>query len=103
MQLGLIPFSLAQAGIGYEKDGWQANLYATYNSGSRRALFTNPGDKNTDFVPSYLNLDLSGRVPLSKNLGLTVYLENLLGEQYERVNRIYSPGFTFRVGLSSNI
>ena len=103
LQLGLIPFSLAQAGIGYEKDGWQANLYATYNSGSRRALFTNPGDKNTDFVPSYLNLDLSGRVPLSKNLGLTVYLENLLGEQYERVNRIYSPGFTFRVGLSSNI
>jgi vitamin B12 transporter len=103
LQLGLIPFSLAQAGIGYEKDGWQANLYATYNSGSRRALFTNSGDKNTDFVPSYLNLDLSGRVPLSKNLGLTVYLENLLGDQYERVNRIYSPGFTFRVGLSSNI
>ncbi len=103
LQSGLIPFSLLQAGIGYEKDGWQANLYTTYNSGSRRAFFTNPGDKNTDFAPSYLNLDLSGRVPLSKNLGLTVYLENLLGEQYERVNRIYSPGFTFRVGLSSSI
>jgi vitamin B12 transporter len=103
LQLGLIPYSLVQAGIGYEKDGWQASLYTTYNSGSRRSLFTNPGDKTTDFVPSYFNLDLSGKVPLSKNLGLTVYLENLLGEQYERVNRIYSPGFTFRVGLSSNI
>ncbi len=103
LQLGLIPYSSVQAGIGYEQDGWQANLYTTYNSGSRRALFTNPGDKNTDFTESYLNLDFSGRLPLSKNLGLTFYLENLLGEQYERVNRIYSPGFTFRVGLSSSI
>jgi outer membrane cobalamin receptor len=103
LQLGLIPYSNLQAGIGYQQNGWQANLYATYNSGARRALFNNPGDKNTDFVPSYVNFDLSGRIPLSKGLGLTFYLENLLGEQYERVNRIYSPGFTFRVGLSSEI
>jgi vitamin B12 transporter len=103
LQLGLIPYSLLQAGVGYEKNGWQANLYATYNSGARRALFTGTGDKNTDFVPSYFNLDLSTRIPINKNLGLTFYLENLLGEQYERVNRIYSPGFTFRVGLSSSI
>ncbi|MBW4601236.1 MAG: TonB-dependent receptor [Calothrix sp. FI2-JRJ7] len=103
LQLGLIPYSLLQAGVGYEKNGWQANLYATYNSGARRALFTAPGDKNTDFVPSYFNLDLSTRIPVTPNLGLTFYLENLLGEQYERVNRIYSPGFTFRVGLTSNI
>jgi outer membrane cobalamin receptor len=103
LQLGLIPYSNLQAGIGYEKDGWQANLYATYNSGARRALFLNPGDRNTDFSPSYVNFDLSGRIPLNRGLGLTFYLENLLGEQYERVNRIYSPGLTFRVGLSSGI
>ncbi|WP_414577448.1 TonB-dependent receptor plug domain-containing protein [Anabaena sp. CCY 9402-a] len=103
LQLGLIPYSNLQAGIGYQQNGWQANLYATYNSGARRALFNNPNDKNTDFAPSYVNFDLSGRIPLSKGLGLTFYLENLLGEQYERVNRIYSPGFTFRVGLNSSI
>ncbi|MBD2294698.1 TonB-dependent receptor [Anabaena sphaerica FACHB-251] len=105
LQLGLIPFSLLQSGIGYQKDGWQANLYLTYNSGTRRSVFANTagGDKSTDFSPSFVNLDLSGRIPVSKNLGLTVYLENLLGEQYERVNRIYSPGFTFRLGLTTNI
>ncbi|MEA5574466.1 TonB-dependent receptor [Calothrix sp. UHCC 0171] len=103
LQLGLIPYSNLQTGIGYEKNGWQANFYATYYSGARRSLFNNPSDKTTDFSPSYLNLDLSARVPINKTLGLTFYLENLLGEQYERVNRIYSPGFTFRVGLTSNI
>ncbi len=102
LQLGLIPYSVLQSGVGYENAGWQANLYVTYNSGARRAFFTNPDDKTTDFAPSFVNLDLSGRIPLTRNLGLTVYLENLLGEQYERVNRIYSPGFTFRLGLSAN-
>ncbi|BAY16570.1 hypothetical protein NIES21_24000 [Anabaenopsis circularis NIES-21] len=103
LQLGLIPYSLLQGGIGYQNSGWQANLYMTYNSGARRALFNRAGDQNTDFVPSYFNLDFSGRIPVAGNLGLTVYLENLLGEQYERVNRIYSPGFTFRLGLSSSL
>ncbi|WP_026734936.1 TonB-dependent receptor plug domain-containing protein [Fischerella sp. PCC 9605] len=103
LQLGMIPYSVAQAGIGYESAGWQANLYATYNSGARRAFFNNPGDKTTDFVPSFFNLDFSTRVPLTRNLGVTLYLENLLGEQYERVNRTYSPGFTFRIGLTSNL
>ncbi len=105
LQLGLIPYSLLQTGIGYQKNGWQANLYATYNSGSRRSVFNNAGagQISTDFAPSFFNLDFSGRIPVSKNLGLTFYLENLLGEQYERVNRIYSPGFTFRVGLTSSL
>ncbi|NDJ23130.1 TonB-dependent receptor [Nostoc sp. B(2019)] len=103
LQLGLIPYSVLQTGVGYQNAGWQANLYVTYNSGARRAFFTNPGDRSTDFAPSFLNLDFSGRIPITSALGLTVYLENLLGEQYERVNRIYSPGFTFRVGLSSNL
>ncbi|MEH2036537.1 TonB-dependent receptor plug domain-containing protein [Nostoc sp.] len=102
LQLGLIPYSVLQTGVGYQNSGWQANLYVTYNSGARRSIFTNPTDKPTDFAPSFVNLDLSGRIPLTSNLGLTVYLENLLGEQYERVNRIYSPGFTFRVGLNAN-
>lgn len=103
LQLGLIPYSVVQTGIGYQNSGWQANLYLTYNSGARRAFFNRVGEQTTDFAPSFVNLDLSGRVPLTRNLGLTVYLENLLGEQYERVNRIYSPGFTFRVGLSSQL
>jgi len=105
LQLGLIPYSLLQTGIGYQKDGWQGNLYATYNSGSRRSVFNNAGagEKSTDFAASFFNLDLSGRIPVNKNLGLTFYLENILGEQYERVNRIYSPGFTFRVGLTSSL
>ncbi len=105
LQLGLIPYSLLQTGIGYQKNGWQANLYATYNSGTRRSVFSRniPGERSTDFAPSFFNLDFSGRIPLNKNLGLTFYLENLLGEQYERVNRIYSPGFTFRLGLSSSL
>ncbi len=103
LQLGLIPYSVLQTGIGYQNSGWQANLYVTYNSGARRSIFNNPGDRITDFAPSFVNLDFTGRIPLTSNLGLTVYLENLLGEQYERVNRIYSPGFTFRVGLSSSL
>ncbi len=105
LQLGLIPYSLLQTGIGYQKNGWQGNLYATYNSGSRRSVFSRnlPGERSTDFAPSFFNLDFSGRIPVSKNLGLTFYLENILGEQYERVNRIYSPGFTFRVGLNSSL
>ncbi|MBD2662869.1 TonB-dependent receptor plug domain-containing protein [Richelia sinica] len=103
LQLGLIPYSLLQTGIAYENAGWQANLYLTYNSGSRRSLYNKPGDKNTDFSPSFVNLDFSGRIPVSKNVGLMLHLENLLGEQYERVNRIYSPGFTFRLGLTANI
>jgi outer membrane receptor protein involved in Fe transport len=103
LQLGLIPYSVLQTGVGYQNAGWQANLYVTYNSGARRSIFTNPGDRITDFAPSFVNLDFTGRIPLTSNLGLTVYLENLLGEQYERVNRIYSPGFTFRIGLSSSL
>ena len=105
LQLGLIPYSLLQTGIGYQNNGWQGNLYATYNSGSRRSIFSRnlPGERSTDFAPSFFNLDFSGRIPVSKNLGLTFYLENILGEQYERVNRIYSPGFTFRVGLNSSL
>ncbi|MEI6443069.1 MAG: TonB-dependent receptor [Nostocales cyanobacterium ELA583] len=105
LQLGLIPYSLLQTGISYQKNGWQGNFYTTYNSGSRRSIFSRniSGERSTDFAPSFFNLDFSGRIPVSKSLGLTFYLENILGEQYERVNRIYSPGFTFRVGLSSSL
>ncbi|MEA5583088.1 TonB-dependent receptor [Nodularia harveyana UHCC-0300] len=103
LQLGFIPYSVAQAGVGYQNSGWNANLYVTYNSGTRRAFFNVPGETSRDFAPAFLNLDLSGRIPLNSNLGLTIYLENLLGEQYERVNRIYSPGLTLRVGVTSNL
>ncbi|MGB3203416.1 MAG: TonB-dependent receptor [Crinalium sp.] len=103
LQLGLIPFSVAQLGIGYERQGWQLNLLGSYYSGSRRAFFNNPGEQTTDFSPAYLNLDLTSRIPLTKNLGLNLYLENLADVTYEKANRIYQPGLTFRVGLQSNI
>lgn len=103
LQLGFIPYSVAQAGVGYQNSGWQANLYVTYNSGTRRALFTNQNQSSRDFIPSFWNLDLSSRIPITPNLGLTVYVENLLDQQHEKVNRIYSPGLTLRVGLTSNL
>ncbi len=105
LQLGLIPYSVAQSGLSYRNSGWEGNLYLTYNSGMRRALFTNTaaGQTTTDFSPSFLNLDLSGKIPLTNNTAMTIYLENLLGEQYEKVNRIYSPGFTVRVGVTANL
>jgi len=100
-QLSFVPYSVASLGIGYESKGWQVNLFANYSSGTRRAFFLTGDDVNTDFTSSFLNLDLTGRIPLSRTLALTWYLENLTDEQYERVNRTYSPGLTFRVGLQS--
>jgi vitamin B12 transporter len=65
-------------------------------------LFVLPTDNPRDFSPSWLNLDLSLRLPITSGLGLNVYLENLGGQTYEKVNRIYQPGTTFRIGLSSD-
>jgi vitamin B12 transporter len=102
LQLALVPFSVAQLGIGYANRGWEVNLLSSYNSGTRRALFASTGQTTTDFVPSFLNLDLSTRVPLIENVGLNFYIDNLADVQYEKVNRIYSPGRTYRVGISAN-
>ncbi len=101
-QLALVPFSVAQLGVGYESNGWQVNLYTNYFSGARRSLFTLPTDSVTEFSPSWLNVDMNLRIPITQGLGLLVYLENLGGKTYERVNRLYQPGFTFKVGLTSN-
>ena len=101
LQLGLVPYSVAQLGIGYESGGWQVNLFTSYYSGARRALFNNPGESSTDFSPSFLNLDLGARIPITENLGLTLYLENLADQRYEKANRIYQPGLTYRLGLQS--
>lgn len=101
LQLSTVPFSVAQIGLGYDWKGWQVNLYGSYNSGSRRALFTQIGDSPRDFSPSWFNLDLSAKIPVLENLALVVYLENLTNVSYEKVNRIYQPGFTFRLGLSA--
>ncbi|MCS6815686.1 MAG: TonB-dependent receptor, partial [Cyanobacteria bacterium] len=103
LQLSTVPFSVAQLGIGYNSGGWQVNLYANYNSGARRALFTSPGVSNRDFSPSFLNLDLNVRVPLTSGLGLVLFIENLTDVSYEKVNRIYQPGMTVRVGLQTNL
>nr|WP_202895795.1 TonB-dependent receptor [Iningainema tapete] len=102
LQLSTVPFSVGQLGIGYQSNGWQVNLIASYNSGARRAFFVLPGQSTRDFSPSWLNLDLSARIPITRNFGVNLFVENLADVQYEKVNRIYSPGRTFRIGLSAN-
>jgi outer membrane receptor protein involved in Fe transport len=89
-------------GVGYANNGWETNLSTNYNGGTRRTFFVNPGQTNTSFVPSFLDFDLSARVPISENVGLNLYIDNLADVQYEKVNRIYSPGRTFRAGVSAN-
>jgi vitamin B12 transporter len=102
LQLALVPYSVAQLGIGYTNQGWEVNLLTNYNAGTRRALFASPGQATTAFVPPFLNLDLTARVPVNDNIGLNFAIENLADVQYEKVNRIYSPGRTFRAGVSAN-
>ena len=102
LQLSFVPYSVAQLGVGYANQGWEVNLSTNYNSGTRRTFFNNPGQTSTDFIPSFLNLDLGARIPVSENVGVNLYIENLADVQYEKVNRIYSPGRTFRAGVSAN-
>ena len=102
LQLAFVPYSVAQLGVGYANQGWEVNLSTNYNSGTRRAFFNNPGQTSTDFISSFLNLDLGARIPVSENVGVNLYIENLADVQYEKVNRIYSPGRTFRAGVSAN-
>jgi vitamin B12 transporter len=73
LQLALVPYSIAQLGIGYGNKGWEVNLLSSYNGGSRRALYVSPGQTNTDFIPAFLNLDLSARIPVGENVGLNLY------------------------------
>ena len=102
LQLAMVPYSVAQFGIGYQSAGWQLNVLASYNSGARRAFFNKPDESTTEFIPSWLNLDVNARVPITKNIGLVLYLENLADVTYEKANRIYHPGLTFRIGLQSS-
>jgi vitamin B12 transporter len=102
LQLSFVPYSVAQLGIGYANRGWEVNLLTNYNAGTRRAFFNTPGQVSTEFIPSFLNLDLSARIPVGENVGINLYVENLADVQYEKVNRIYSPGRTYRVGVSAN-
>jgi vitamin B12 transporter len=102
LQLALVPYSVAQVGIGYADRGWEVNLLTNYNAGTRRSLFAGTGQTSTDFVPPFLNLDLGARIPVSENVGLNLYVENLADVQYEKVNRIYSPGRTYRIGVAAS-
>ncbi len=101
LQLSQIPFSVGQLGLGYENAGWQFNIYTNYFSGARRSLFVLPTESPREFSPSWLNIDVNMRLPITQGLGLMVYLENLGGQTYEKVNRLYQPGTTFRIGLTS--
>lgn len=103
LQLGLVPYSVGQAGVGYDHGGYQANLIATYGSGSRRAFYTLPGVNNTDFSSPWLSLDLRTRIPLTPNLAFTAYIENLADVPYERANRIFTPGILYRIGVETSL
>lgn len=101
LQLSTLPFSIGQIGVSYSSAGWGLNLYASYNSGARRALFAQSGISSTEFTAPYLSLDVSARIPLWQGLTMLIYLENLADVPYERVNRTFSPGLTYRLALQS--
>ena len=104
LQLATVPYSVGKLGVSYDSNGWQANLFFNYYSGSRRSTFAlgTTGQTATDFSPSYLSLDFNAKAPLSKNLDLTLSLENLTDNSYEKTNRIYQPGLTYRVGIQAS-
>jgi vitamin B12 transporter len=102
LQFALIPYSVAQLGLGYEHEGWRVNLFANYSSGSRRALFAQTPALTTDFSPSYLTVDLRTNLPITETLSLTASLDNLADTAYEKVNRIFLPGLAYRIGLQSS-
>ncbi|OYQ63020.1 ligand-gated channel [Pseudanabaena sp. SR411] len=102
LQLATVPYSVGKLGVSYDANGWQANLFFNYFSGSRRAVFAATGVSATEFSPAYLSLDFNAKVPLYKNVALTVNLENLTDNSYEKTNRIYQPGLTYRIGLQAS-
>jgi vitamin B12 transporter len=102
LQLATVPYSVAKLGVNYNSNGYQANLFFNYYSGSRRALFAAPGVNPAEFSPAYLSLDFNAKVPLYKDLSLTLSLENLTDQSYEKTNRIFQPGLTYRIGLQAS-
>jgi vitamin B12 transporter len=102
LQLSTLPYSVGKLGVGYRSNGWQASVYGNYYSGARRALFVNAGETARDFSEPWFSVDLSLRAPIAKQLGLTIFLENLFDKSYEKVNRIYQPGLTYRIGLQGS-
>ncbi len=101
LQLAAIPFSVAQLGVGYDHKGWQVNLFSNYYSGSRRSVFASSASLTREFSPSWLNVDLNARVPITPQIGITAYIQNLFGGTYEKTNRLYEPSTTFRIGLDA--
>ncbi|GBO54765.1 outer membrane vitamin B12 receptor BtuB [Pseudanabaena sp. lw0831] len=102
LQLATVPYSVAKLGINYNSNGYQANLFFNYYSGSRRSVFAATGVNPTEFSPAYLSLDFNAKVPLYKDLSLTLSLENLTDQSYEKTNRIFQPGLTYRIGLQAS-
>ncbi|TYQ27847.1 TonB-dependent receptor [Pseudanabaena sp. UWO311] len=102
LQLATVPYSVAKLGVNYNSNGYQANLFFNYYSGSRRSVFAATGVNPTEFSPAYLSLDFNAKVPLYKDLSLTLSLENLTDQSYEKTNRIFQPGLTYRIGLQAS-
>lgn len=102
LQLATVPYSVAKLGVNYNSNGYQANLFFNYYSGSRRSVFAAAGASATEFSPAYLSLDFNAKVPLYKDLSLTLSLENLTDQSYEKTNRIFQPGLTYRIGLQAS-
>jgi vitamin B12 transporter len=102
LQLATVPYSVAKLGVNYNSNGYQANLFFNYYSGSRRSVFAATGVSPTEFSPAYLSLDFNAKVPLYKDLSLTLSLENLTDQSYEKTNRVFQPGLTYRIGLQAS-
>ncbi|MEI6428441.1 MAG: TonB-dependent receptor [Pseudanabaena sp. ELA607] len=102
LQLSTIPYAVARAGVTYEANGWQATLGLSYSSGARRAVNAAPGVSSLTYSPAWASLDFNFRVPVTRNLAITVALENLTDVSYEKVNRLYQPGLTYRLGVQAS-
>jgi len=95
-------YTYTDAKVTSSRTASEVGLQLNYYSGSRRALFAAPGVNPAEFSPAYLSLDFNAKVPLYKDLSLTLSLENLTDQSYEKTNRIYQPGLTYRIGLQAS-
>ncbi|AGY56660.1 TonB-dependent receptor plug domain-containing protein [Gloeobacter kilaueensis] len=130
-QYPLVPFHSGQAGVSYDNpSGWRAALFVNFQGyRSVDPLHIGPGFavdpdvEGEEFVvnpstgrfiqnigalppgtllPGYATLNLSFQVPLTRNLTLTGYIDNLTSARYERNYGNGAPPINFTAGLRSS-
>lgn len=119
-QYPLVPFHSGRAGVSYDTPGGlRAALFANFQGyRSSDPLHIGPGFAELPdpqgnpiphaaylgagaLLPGYTTLDLSVRVPLTENLALTGYIDNLTSTRYERNYGNGAPPINFRIGVKS--